>query len=70
MNKEEVSSLKFALESVILTAVINDHEEREVSIVDIPDAFIQTYNTEKVVDQRYIIKIKGKLAQILVEITT
>ena len=44
MNKEEVSSPTGALESVIFLAVINAHEEREVTIVGIPNAFIQNNN--------------------------
>ena len=38
-------------------------------IVDIPNKFIQTKNTKKVEDQRDIMKIRGKLAQIFVEIS-
>ena len=38
--------------------------------MDIPDAFIQTYSTEKVGYQRDIIKVGVKLAQILVDIST
>ena len=53
-----------------LTAVINTHEYREVTIVDIQNAFIQTNNTNRVGDQRYIIKIGGKLTHILVDIST
>ena len=51
-----------------MTAVIDDHEEREVAIVDIPNEFIQTDNSKKVVYQRDIMKIRYILAQILVEI--
>ena len=47
MNKEQVSSPTGALESVIFLAVINAHEEREVTIVDIPNAFIQNNNLKK-----------------------
>ena len=43
-TKEEVSSQTVALESVILTAVIKTNEKREVAIVDITNAFIQTDN--------------------------
>ena len=48
--------------------VIYAHKEIEVSIVDIPNSFIPTYNPKKVGDKRDIMKIRGKLAQILVEI--
>ena len=49
--------------------VIDDYEEREVAIVDITNVFIQTYNPKKVGYQRDIMKIRGKLAQIFVEIS-
>ena len=52
-----------------LTAVINTHEYREVTIVDIQNAFIQTENPQEVVDQGYIMKIRVKLAQILAGIS-
>ena len=67
MSKEEVSSPTVALES-IMTAIINAHEEREVVIVDFPNAFIQTKNTKGMGYQRDIMKIRGKLAHILVNI--
>ena len=51
-----------------MTAFVNTRENREVSIVDIPNAFIKTENPKEVVYQRSIIKFKGKLAHILVEI--
>ena len=40
MSKEEVSSPTILMESVFLTAIIEAKEEREVAVVDIPNAFI------------------------------
>ena len=34
-----------------INGIIDTHEEREVSIVDIPNAFIQNDNPKEVVDQ-------------------
>ena len=65
MNKEELSIPKVALELVIFTTVIHSNE---VAIVDIKNAFIQTKNPKKVGYQRDIMKIRVKLAQILVDI--
>ena len=48
MNKEKVSIQTVALESVILTSVIDTNEKIEVEIVDIPNAFIQTDNQPSV----------------------
>ena len=69
MNKEEVSSPTVALESIMM-AIINAHEEIEVAIVDFPNAFIQTNNTKGMGYQRDIMKIRGKLAHILVNIAS
>ena len=69
MNKEEGSSPTVSLESVALTALIDSHSNREVANVDIPNLFIQTNNPKKVGDQRDMIKIRGKLSQILVDIS-
>ena len=44
MNKEESASPTVSLESVFLTAVIEDKENRDVAVVDIPNAFVQTPN--------------------------
>jgi hypothetical protein len=40
-NKEDASSATVAIESVLLTSVIDAHEGRDVATVDIPGAFIQ-----------------------------
>ena len=62
MNKEEFSSPTVALESVILTTV---NESHVAIVVYITNTFIQTNNTKKVGDQLDIMKIRVKLAQIL-----
>jgi hypothetical protein len=46
--------------------MINTIEEREVAIVDIPNAFIQTEVTDK--NKRVIVSICGMLVDILVKI--
>ncbi len=64
MSKEDASSPTVSQEAVMLTAAIEAHENREVAIVDIPNAFIQTdHKGEKV-----HMKIRGKLAEILVSV--
>ena len=52
--------------SVILTSMIDAMEEREVAIVDIPNAFIQTEVTDE--NKRVIVRICGMLVDILVKI--
>ena len=69
MSKEEAASPTVALESVMLSAVIDAKEEREVAVVDIPNAFVQTEN-EKLKEHHKtdMLKIKGRLADILLQI--
>jgi len=42
LTKEDSSSPTVSTEAVILTSIINAHERRDVAVIDIPNAFIQT----------------------------
>jgi hypothetical protein len=42
ISKEDASSLKVTTESVLLSGIIDAEEERDVAVVDIPNAFVQT----------------------------
>ena len=42
INKEDAASPTAALESILLTATIDAKEGRDVAIIDIPNAFVQT----------------------------
>jgi len=66
ISKEDSSSPTVATESVLLTCIIDAEEGRDVAVIDIPNAFIQT----RVEDEKdmVIIKIRGILVDILVEI--
>jgi hypothetical protein len=66
ISKEDASSPTVTTESVLLTCIIDAKEERDVAVIDIPNAFIQT----RVEDERdmAIIKIRGTLVDILVDI--
>ena len=61
MEKEETASPTTALESVLLTAVIDAKEGRDVATVDIKNAFIQTKIPQEEGKERIILKIRGKL---------
>jgi hypothetical protein len=56
------------LESLILSIVIDAKEHRDVCVVDIPHAFVQTPN-EKVNEDHPpdLMKVKGRLAEVLVQ---
>jgi hypothetical protein len=66
ISKEYSSSPTVAMESVLLSCIIDAEEEWDVAVVDIPNAFVQTrVKNEK--DMAFI-KIQGILVDILVEI--
>ena len=66
IDKEESSSPTVATESVILTSVVDAKEERRVTVIDVPNAFIQTVVEDK--NKRVIIRIRGILVDMLVRI--
>ena len=66
MDKDETASPTAALESVIMTSVIDAKEGRDVATVDIPNAFIQTEIPQE--GERTILKIRGKLVDMLIAI--
>ena len=69
MDREETSSPTVSTESVLLTAVIEAEERRDVATLDVPNAFIQTAVEEKDKEgNRTIMKIRGVLVDILCEI--
>jgi len=66
IDKEESSSPTVATESVVLTSVVDAKEERRVTVIDVPNAFIQTVVEDK--SKRVIIRIRGMLVDMLVKI--
>jgi hypothetical protein len=66
ISKEDDSSPTVAMESVLLSCIIDAEEEWDVAVVDIPNAFVHT-RVENEKDMAYI-KIRGILVDILVEI--
>ena len=61
--KSETASPTVALESVFLTSVVDAHENRDVAVLDIPNAFIQT----DMEGEKVVMKLKGELAELLVK---
>ena len=66
ISKEDASSPTVATESVLLSCIIDAEEERDVAVIDIPNAFIQT-RVEDEKDMAFI-KLRGVLVDILVSI--
>ena len=60
-EKSDGSSPTAQTDSVIMTNVIDAHERRHVAIADVENAFLQSDN-----DQRIIMAIRGKTAELLV----
>ena len=52
----------------MLTCVIYAQEDRDVALVDIPNAFAQTIVDEEDAKQRVIVRIRGPLVDVLVSI--
>jgi hypothetical protein len=52
----------------MLTCVIDAQEDRDVPVVDIPNAFVQTVVYEEDAEHRVIVPIRGPLVDILVTI--
>ena len=59
IEKEDASSPTVFTESVILTSVVDALERRANAIIDVPNAFIQTFVEDK--SKRVIIRIEGCL---------
>ena len=68
MQKEESSRHTYYLESIILTSVIYDKEDGEISTIDIPNFFIKTPTDSKPGEYTIITKIKRVLVDMLVQI--
>ena len=69
LSKEDSASPTAALESIMITAVIDAHEERDIMTADVPNAFIQTKIPDpKKGEEKIIMKITGPLVDMLVEL--
>jgi hypothetical protein len=66
ISKEDASSPTIATEAILLSCIIDAKEERDVAVIDIPNAFIQTRVEDE--EDMAIIKIRGVLVDILVQI--
>ena len=65
IDKEDAASPTAALESVLLASTIDAAEERDVPVIEITNAFIQTrIKNEK---DKLVLRLRGKLADILIK---
>jgi hypothetical protein len=70
ITKDEASSPTAYNESIMLTAVVDATEERDVATVDIPNAFVQTVVADEEEDYRVIVRLRGRIVDILCEIAS
>jgi hypothetical protein len=69
LSQEDAASPTAALESILITGVIEAKEERDVMTCDIPNVFIQAYLPKKEPgEDRVVMKITGVLVNMLVDI--
>lgn len=62
-NKEDASSPTVAIESVIITSVIDAWEKRDVATVDVPGAFMHAD-----MDEQVHMRLAGQMAELLVKL--
>ncbi len=66
ISKENASSPTVATESVLLTSLVDVQENRDVAIVDIPNAFIQTVVEND--EDKVVMRIRGHMVDVLVKV--
>ena len=65
--REEAESPKASTEAILMTTVVDAKQKGGVMTADIPNTFVQTNIGERERGQRIIMKIRGPLVDILVE---
>jgi hypothetical protein len=66
VSKEDASSPTASMESVLLTSLIDAWENRDVAIVDIPNAFIQMVIEDN--NDKVIMRVRGYMVDVLVKV--
>jgi hypothetical protein len=69
VDRDEATSPTAMTESVIITGTIEAKQSRDVMTADIPNAFVQTRIEDKQVGERIIMKIRGPLVDMLLELS-
>ena len=68
LSREDTSSTTASTEAIFITSSIDAHEGRDIMVLDVPNAFIQTAIPKSDKEDRVIMKITGVLVNMLVEI--
>ena len=69
VDRDEAASPTAMTESVIITGTINAKQARDIMTADIPNTFVQTRIDDKEVGERIIMKIRGPLVDMLLELS-
>lgn len=69
MDRDEAASPTAMTESIIITSVIDAKQHRDIMTADIPNAFVQTDIDKKEIGERIIMKIRGPLVDMLLELS-
>jgi hypothetical protein len=70
IDRDEAASPTASTDSILITGVIDAKQQRDVMTADIPNAFVQTDIQAKEKGQRVIMKIRGPLVDLLLEISS
>ena len=70
MDRDEAASHTAMTESIIITGVIDAKQRRDVMTADIPNAFVQTDVEQKEIGERIVMKIRGPLVDMLLELSS
>ena len=68
IDREDAASPTAATDSILITGTIDAKQERDVMTADIPNAFVQTDIDEKKIGHRIIMKLRGPLVDLLLEL--
>ena len=63
INKEDASSPTVTTESVLLSCIINAREGRDIAVIDILNAFMQTVIVDE--KDKFIVRMHGEVVDIL-----
>ena len=69
IDREEAASPTAMAESIIITGMIDAKQHRDVMTADIPNAFVETDIEEKEIGKQIIMKIRGPLVDMLLELS-
>ena len=69
MGRDDTASVTAMTESILITEAIDVKQGRDVTIADIPNAFVQTDINKKERGERIIMKIRGPLVDMLIKVS-